>query len=59
MAGTRVDADDFVTFGLTEKENLAPDDDATDLLIPSAWFLTALDGPTEDRIRAIVAKAAA
>lgn len=54
----RVDDDQRVTFGITEHANLAPDPQATDLLIESAWFLTALDEPTEHRIRAIVAKAA-
>lgn len=53
----RVDDDDYVSFGLTEKANLAPDDDATDLLIGSAWFLTELDDATERRITAIVQKA--
>lgn len=54
----RVDGPDYVTLGLTEKANLTPDDDAPDRLIGSAWFLTGLDGPTEARIAAIVAKAA-
>ncbi len=48
---------DYVTFGLTEKANLAPDDDAPDQLIESAWFLTELDQATERRIAAIVTKA--
>lgn len=55
----RVDADDYVTLGLTEKANLGVEDDASDQLIGSAWFLTALDRPTEGRIAAIVRKAAA
>ena len=54
----RVDDDDYVSFGLTEKANLAPDDGATDRLIGAAWFLTELDRPTEERIAAIVARAA-
>lgn len=54
----RVDDADYVTFGLTEKANLAPDEGATDRLIGSAWFLTGLDAPTEARIAAIVQKAA-
>lgn len=54
----RVDDDDYVTLGLTEKANLAPDTDAPDRLIGSAWFLTELDEPTEARIASIVAKAA-
>jgi hypothetical protein len=55
----RVDADDYVTFGLTEKANLSPDEGAGHQLIGSAWFLTGLDGPTEARIAAIVEQAAA
>lgn len=54
----RVDDDDVVSFGLTEKADLTPDPDATDRLIPSAWFLTELDAPTEACIEAIVRKAA-
>lgn len=54
----RVDDDDYVSFGLTEKANLTPEDDAPDRLIGSAWFLTELDRPTEDRISRIVARAA-
>lgn len=54
----RVDDDDYVSFGLTEKANLTPEDDAPDHLIGSAWFLTELDQPTEDRVATIVAKAA-
>lgn len=54
----RVDDDDYVSFGLTEKANLAPEDDASDRLIPSSWFLTELDEPTEARVAEIVKKAA-
>jgi len=54
----RVDDEDYVTLGLTEKANLTPDDDAPDQLIGSAWFLTELDAPTEARITTIVQKAA-
>lgn len=54
----RVDADDYVSFGLTEKADLTPDDDAPDRLIGSAWFLTELDDATERRIADIVRKAA-
>ncbi len=54
----RVDDDDYVSFGLTEKANLSVEEDATDLLMGSAWFLTGLDSATEDRIAAIVKKAA-
>lgn len=54
----RVDDDDYVTFGLTEKATLAPDDDADHQLIGSAWFLTGLDAATEARIADIVRRAA-
>lgn len=54
----RVDGDDYVTFGLTEKANLTPDDDAPDRLIGSAWFLTGLDAATEAHIAQIVRRAA-
>jgi hypothetical protein len=54
----RVDGDDYVTFGLTEKATLAPDDDGPEHLLPSAWFLTGLDDATEARIAAIVERAA-
>ncbi len=47
-----------MSFGLTEKANTSLDEGATDQLIASAWFLTALDKPTEARIAAIVRKAA-
>lgn len=50
--------DDYMSFGLTEKANISLEDGATDQLIPSAWFLTELDEPTEERIAAIVRKAA-
>ena len=54
----RVDGDDYVTLGLSEKANLAPDDGASDRLLGSAWFLTGLDEPTEQRIAAIIRRAA-
>jgi hypothetical protein len=50
--------DDLMSFGLTEKANLAQTQDASDRLIASAWFLNELDGPTEARIAQIVASAA-
>lgn len=53
----RVDDDQFVTFGLTEKADHTPEPDAPDRLLPSAWFLTELDAATEERIAAIVRKA--
>lgn len=54
----RVDGPEYVTLGLTEKAHLAPDPNVDDLLLPSAWFLTGLDAPTEERIRAIIRQAA-
>lgn len=53
----RVDDDDYVSFGLTEKANLQPDADAPHKLIGAAWFLTELDPPTEARIAEIVTSA--
>ena len=50
----RVDGADFVTFGLTEEAHCAPDPAAGHQLMGSAWFLTELDVPTEERIAAIV-----
>ena len=52
-------ADDLVSFGLTEKANLAPADGATDHLIGSAWFVMGMDRSTETRIADIVRRAAA
>ncbi len=54
----RVDDDEYVTFGLTEKAALAPEEDGPDHLLPSAWFLTGLDEATEQRIARIVEQAA-
>lgn len=54
----RVDGDDYVTFGLTEKATLAPHHDGPEHLLPSAWFLTGLDDATEACIAAIVEQAA-
>jgi hypothetical protein len=54
----RVDGDEYVTFGLTEKANLVADDGGPEHLLPSAWFLTGLDDATEARIAAIVKQAA-
>ncbi|MDJ0924520.1 MAG: DUF1801 domain-containing protein [Acidimicrobiia bacterium] len=50
--------DDLMSFGLTEKAHLSVDEGAPDQLIESAWFLSDLDKPTEERIAAIVRKAA-
>lgn len=55
----RVDDDQFVTLGLSEKANHTPLDDASDRLLPSAWFLTGLDAVTEARIADIVRRAVA
>ena len=49
--------DDYLTFGMTEKANISLDADATDQLIPNAWFLHELDEATEARIAEIVRKA--
>ena len=48
---------DFMTFGLTEKARFSPDENGTDQLMPSAWFLTSLDQATEARLTEIVRKA--
>ena len=53
----RVDGE-YMSFGLTEKANISLDDRATDQLMGSAWFLTELDEATEERIAAIVRRAA-
>ncbi len=50
--------EEYMSFGLTEKANISRDEGATDQLIESSWFLTDLDEPTEERIAAIVRKAA-
>jgi hypothetical protein len=50
----RVDGDDYVTFGLTEKATHTVDDAAGHKLMGSAWFLTELDEPTAKRIAQIV-----
>ena len=51
-------AEDLMSFGLTEKANTSLDDDATDQLVDSAWFVHGLEEATEDRIAAIVRRAA-
>ena len=55
----RVDDDTYVTFGLTEHAHHAPEHGADHLLMGSAWFLTELDQPTEERIADIVRRAVA
>jgi hypothetical protein len=47
------------SFGLTEKASVSLADDATDLLIESAWYVTDLDEATEQRIVAIAKGAVA
>ena len=59
--GTRIcffRADKLMTFGLTEEANLAREDGASHQLLPSAWYLRALDAATEARLAAIVRAAA-
>lgn len=53
----RVDDDRYVTFGLSEHAHHEPDPDSGHQLMSSAWFLTALDAPTEARIADIVRRA--
>lgn len=55
----RVDDDRYVTFGLTEHAHHEPDPGSGHQLMPSAWFLTQIDEPTEARIAAIVRGAVA
>lgn len=55
----RVDDDRYVTFGLTEHAHHEPDPSSGHQLMPSAWFLTQIDEPTEARITAIVRGAVA
>lgn len=53
----RVDDDRYVTFGLSEHARHEPDPDAGHQLMPSAWFLTAIDEPTAARVTEIVRRA--
>lgn len=48
--------DPYMTFGLTEKANF--EQSPHDLLMPCAWFFTALDSKAEQEIAEIVRKAA-
>ena len=50
--------DNYMTFGLTEKANFAPEEGAPHRLMECAWFFTALDDATETKLSAIVRKAA-
>jgi len=51
-------ADKYMTFGLTEEANLTREEGAPHRLLASAWYFTALDGPTEAKLSAIARKAA-
>jgi hypothetical protein len=51
-------ADTYMTFGLTDKANLALEEGAPHQLRGSAWFFTALDDATEAELSAIVRRAA-
>lgn len=46
--------DEYMTFGYTEKVNVAPKPDATDKLMPCAWFFNELDDATVARVKEIV-----
>jgi hypothetical protein len=50
-------ADDYMTFGLTEKANLAREEGAQHQLLASAWFLAGLDDATEAELSDIIRKA--
>ena len=51
-------ADKYMTFGLTEEANLTREEGAPHQLLASAWYITALDDPTEAKLTAIVRTAA-
>jgi hypothetical protein len=51
-------ADTYMTFGLTDKANLALEENAVHQLRETSWFFSALDDPTEAKLAAIVRKAA-
>lgn len=53
----RVDDDQFITFGLSEKAHHEIDPNRGDRLMESAWFLRELDGSTEERIASIIRRA--
>ena len=50
--------DKYMTFGLTEKASLTPEEGEPHQLMECAWFFTALDDATEAKLSAIVRKAA-
>ena len=49
----------FMTLGLTDKAHFEREPNQADQLMPSAWFFTHLDQPTERRVAAIVRHATA
>jgi hypothetical protein len=51
-------ADKYMAFGLTDKANLSLEEGAPDQLRGSSWFFDALDDATEEKLAAIVRKAA-
>ena len=51
-------AEKYMTFGLTEEANITREEGAPHQLPASAWYFTALDGPTEAKLSAIVRTAA-
>ena len=51
-------ADKYMTFGLTEDANLAPEEGESHLLMGSSWFFTALNEATEAKLADIVRRAA-
>jgi hypothetical protein len=48
----------YMTFGITQFANLAPDKNAPHQLMECAWYFTALDEATEARLSAIVRRVA-
>jgi hypothetical protein len=50
--------DKYMTFGLSDKANLALEENAPHQLRESAWFFNKLDDATEAKLGAIVSKAA-
>ena len=51
-------ADKYMTFGLTEKASFGVEEGAEHQLMECAWFFSELDEATEERLAAIVRKAA-
>ena len=47
----------YMTFGFTQDANLTCEEGAPHQLIECAWYFTALDDATEDRLSAIVRRA--